>query len=413
MNYDVIIIGGGAAGCMAAALLGRARPGRRILLLEKAPRVGKKLLATGNGTCNISNIHASSHFYHGDKNLAQKALSAFSPDDARAYFASIGVDTVIRSDGKVYPLSEQAGAVLDALRLEMAAWGVEARCDYPVSRIAPAKKGWQVITQGETLCAAQVLVCAGGAAAPSLGGSSDGYGLLTALGYEKTPLFPSIVQLRTDTAFVRSVKGLRVDARAWLTLDSREVAENTGEVLFTDYGLSGPAIMQISRPAADWERRKKGMLTAHLSLLPDWQEDAVYARICQRRALPGRTLEDLLTGLLHKRVGQTVLRAADVLPLTRPVSSLTDKECRRIAQFVKDWPFTVTGTQGFGGAQVTAGGIAGHQVDTATFALKNHTGLYVAGEVLDVDGDCGGFNLQFAWSSAYVATKAMTARWEG
>lgn len=411
MKYDVIIIGGGAAGCMAAALLGRMQADRRILLLEKAPRVGKKLLATGNGTCNISNIHASVGDYHGAENLVKAALSAFGPRQTMDFFTTIGVDVTVREDGKVYPLSAQAGAVLDALRLEAAAYGVETRCDCGVDSLKPLKNGWQAVTAAETFFGEQVLVCTGGAAAPSLGGSAESYRLLTALGCEKTPLFPSIVQLRTDTGYVRAVKGLRVDARAWLTLDGKTVAENTGEVLFTEYGLSGPAIMQISRPAADWERRKKGQMVAHLELLADWTADALEERIWQRSRLPGRTLGDLLTGMLHKRIGQTVLRTAQVLPLSRSADSLTTFECRRIAETVKDWSFTVHGTQGFGGAQVTAGGIAGNHIDSATFSVKNRPGLYAVGEMLDVDGDCGGFNLQFAWSSAYVAAKAIAAHW--
>ena len=411
MEYDVIIVGGGAAGCMAAALLGAAEPKKHILLLEKAPRVGKKLLATGNGTCNITNIHATPRHYHGAGALAQAVLEAFTPRETMAYFTSIGVDMTLREDGKVYPLSSQAGAVLDALRLEAAAYGVETRCDCAVRELLPGKNNWRVLTEQGTFTAQQVLVCTGGAAAPSLGVSGESYSLLTALDCEKTPLFPSIVQLRTDTSFVRAVKGLRVDAKAWLTLEGKTVAENTGEVLFTEYGLSGPAIMQISRPAGDWERRKRGELVAHLSLLPDWSPEALEKRIWQRSRLPRRTLEDLLTGLLHKRVGQTVLRVAKVLPLTRSADSLTPAECHRIAVTMQDWTFAVTGTQGFGGAQVTAGGIAGHQIAPGTMALKGRQGLYVAGEVLDVDGDCGGFNLQFAWSSAYVAAKAIAARW--
>ena len=190
-------------------------------------------------------------------------------------------------------------------------------------------------------------------------------------------------------------------------LDDKELAAQTGEVLFTDYGLSGPAVMQISRAAADWERRKKGALCARLDLLPQWSAEALTARIKERRQLPGRTLEELLTGLLHKRVGQTVLRVAEVLPLTRPADSLTDEECARVAATIKHWRLPVTGTQGFGGAQVTAGGIDAARVDAHTMAIKGLPGLYAAGEVLDVDGDCGGFNLQFAWSSAYVAARAM------
>jgi len=200
-----------------------------------------------------------------------------------------------------------------------------------------------------------------------LGGSAEGYRLLTDLGCQKTPLFPSIVQLRTATDFVRAVKGIRVDAALRLSLNGKTVAKNIGEVLFTDYGLSGPAVMQISRPVGDWERQKKGEMVAHLDLLPDWDEKKLVDRIRQRRLLAGRTMEDLLTGLTNKRVGQTILRVAGVLPLTRETGTLTDDEAARVAATLKDWRLTVTGTQGFGGAQVTAGGIDAAEVSD-TFA---------------------------------------------
>ncbi len=414
-DFDCVVVGGGAAGLAAACFLGRAASAqgvhRRILLLEKAPRVGKKLLATGNGTCNITNMNADARRYHGAPSLAAAVLRAFPPSQAVAFFRSIGVDCLVRDDGKVYPYSEQAAAVLDALRMECASVGVEIRCDAAVTAIKPMRDGFSLSLADGRLTARQVLVCVGGAAAPSLGGSADGYSLLTALGYGKTPLFPSIVQLRTATDFVRAVKGIRVDATVGLYLDGQPQAENTGEVLFTDYGVSGPAVMQISRVAGDWERRRQGNLTARLDLLPQWSEKELIARVTERSQLSGRTLEDLLTGLLHKRVGQTVLRVAGVLPLTRSAHTLTAEECRRVTATIKNWELPVIGTQGFGGAQVTAGGIDASAFAADTLMSRRHCGLFAAGEMLDVDGDCGGFNLQFAWSSAYVAATAMAARW--
>ncbi|MBQ4612273.1 MAG: aminoacetone oxidase family FAD-binding enzyme [Clostridia bacterium] len=412
MVFDCVIVGGGAVGLAAACFLGRAAAdtNKRILVLEKAPRVGKKLLATGNGTCNITNIHADGRQYHGTPTLAKRLLAAFTPTQAMEFFASIGVDCVVRADGKVYPAGEQAAAVLDALRLETAAYGVQTRCECPVTALRPTKDGFALTTPDGVITARQVLVCTGGAAAPSLGGSADGYRLLTDLGCKKTPLFPSIVQLRTDTAFVRAVKGIRVDATVTLRLDGNELAAATGEVLFTDYGLSGPAVMGISRAAADWERKKTGALTVALDLLATWETPALEARIAARSRMPGRTMEDLLTGLLNKRVGQTILRTCDIA-LTRAADSLTNEECARVAKQIKNWEIAVVGTQGFGGAQVTAGGIDPSDFGPDTLCHRRYRGLYAAGEVLDVDGDCGGFNLQFAWSSAYAASCAIAAAW--
>ncbi len=410
MSYDLIVIGGGAAGLAASVFLTRKKPGCRVLVLEKNPRVGKKLLATGNGTCNLTNVTATAADYHGAPRLAKKVLEALTIPQTMAFFTSIGVDCVTREDGKVYPASEQAGAVLDALRLTAEAQGVTILCEKKADRLIKNKTGWTVQVGEESHTAPYVLVTVGGAAAPALGGSAEGYRLLTDLGCRKTPLFPSIVQLRTATDFVRSVKGIRVEATLRLRLDGKELAQNTGEVLFTDYGLSGPAVMQISRPVGDWERQKKGEMTAHLDLLPTWNKADLTARIIERSHLLGRTLEDLLTGLTHKRVGQTVLRVAGVLPLTRPADSLTTEEAARIADTLKDWCLPVTGTQGFGGAQVTAGGVDAAEVDGQTLEIKRLPGVYAAGEVLDVDGNCGGYNLQFAWSSAYVAAESISKR---
>ncbi len=410
MKYDLIIIGGGAGGLAASVFLTREKPGCRVLVLEKNPRVGKKLMATGNGTCNLTNVTATTANYHGAPVLAEKMLKALTVRQTMDFFTDIGVDCVTREDGKVYPASEQAGSVLDALRLTAEASGVTILCEKKAERIQKTKSGWMVKAGEDSYTASYLLVTVGGAAAPALGGSAEGYRLLTDLGCQKTPLFPSIVQLRTATDFVRSVKGIRVDATLSLKRNGKELARNTGEVLFTDYGLSGPAVMQISRPVGDWERQKKGDMTACLDILPTWNKGDLTRRILERSKLPGRTLEDLLTGLTHKRVGQTVLRVAGVLPLTRPVDSLTAAEAERIADTLKGWCLPVTGTQGFGGAQVTAGGIDATEVDDRTLEIRRLPGVYAAGEVLDVDGDCGGYNLQFAWSSACVVAQAIAKK---
>ncbi len=414
MKTDIAIIGGGAAGLAAAVFAARAARERalalRVTVLEKAPRVGRKLLATGNGTCNITNLHAVPARYHGaDAAFVLPALSAFSPADAMDFFRSIGVVCRAREDGRVYPLCEQAAAVLDCLRAECAAWGVEIRCDEAVEAITRQKGGFLLKTAAGTVDAGQVLVTAGGAASPSLGGGTDGYALLAALGHDKTPLFPAITQMKAESDFLRAVKGLRADVSLTLLHNGQVAAASAGELLFTEYGLSGPAALAVSRTAGDWERRRTGTLTAVVDLLPEWSESEVAAEIARRGNLPGRTMEDLLTGLLHKRIGQTVLRAAGVLPLSRAADTLTEKEVQAAAHTVKNWEFPVTGTKGLAAAQVTAGGIATAGFDPQTMQSRRVPGLFAAGEVLDIDGDCGGFNLQWAWSSAHAAAIAMVA----
>ncbi len=413
--YDTVIVGGGAAGLTAAVLLGQMgeRLSRRysILILEKQARVGKKLLATGNGTCNITNMAATPDRYHGNRALAKAVVHRFSPPDTIAFFNHIGVNCVQHADGKVYPRAAQASAVLDQLRREAAVYGVEERCDSKVTAIQKSKNGFTITTATDTIHAKTVLVCTGGAAAPALGGDTDGYGLLTALGHNRRPLFPSIVQVKTDTTYVRAMKGLRIDGKVTLTSPT-ESRSDTGEILFTEYGLSGPAVMQVSRVAGSWERQKRGECTAFLDLLPDMPINDLITILSVRRSLKQRTLEGYLTGFLNKRIGQTVLRAAGHT-LTAPADSLSDADVKALAQLMKNWAFPVVGTKGFAGAQVTAGGIDGAEFNPDTMESRFIKGIFAAGEVLDVDGDCGGMNLQFAFSSAAVAVHGIIERLKG
>lgn len=403
MKWDCITIGGGASG-MAAAIFCAERD-KRVLLLEKAPRVGKKLLATGNGTCNITNIHAIPDRYHQAADFVRPALTQFPPSSAIDFFERIGVSCVTRENGRVYPRCEQAGAVLDCLRLTMTERGVTVQCDSDVTAVTPRKDGWQVTVNGNTVTAHAVVIATGGAAAPALGGNASCYTLPLSIGHHKTPLYPAIVQVRTDTTFVRAMKGLRTDATVTFSLNGKAIAAHTDELLFTEYGISGPAVMQISRAVGDWERRKNGDMSVTLDFLPTLSYDAVWADLCLRRDR-GRQMEDFLTGLLHKRIGQTLCRMAG-LSLTDNGATLTDTQLHRLCDTIKNATLSVTGTQGFGGAQVTAGGIERAEVDPETMASLKAKNLYLLGEVLDVDGECGGFNLQWAWSSAYAAAQAI------
>ena len=412
---DVLFIGGGAAGLCGALMLKRCAPQMSVTVVEKAPRVGKKLLATGNGTCNLSNIHADVSHYHGqDSSFAAFALETFTPKDARNFFASIGVKTEVRENGRMYPECASAAAVLDCLRLALDEAGVSVTCDTAVTKIIQKNGAWDVETidkdgKGKTLSTKKVIMAAGGCASPKLGGCGDGYDLMAALGYERTTLTPSIVTLKTDTTFVKAVKGLRVDATVTIS-DGQKTLSETGEVLFTEYGLSGPAVMQVSRLAGEWERKKQGDLTLSLDLLPTMNEAEVLDHLIYRRAiLKDRLLEDYLTGLFQRRVGQTALKVAKALPFTRKVNSLTDEELKALAKTLKKWDFPVVGTTGFANAQVTAGGLKTDAFDPLTMQSKRHSGLYALGEVLDVDGDCGGFNLHFAWSSACACATAIAS----
>ena len=394
----VAVIGGGASGLMAA--LTAAQQGASVVLLERQGRVGRKLLATGNGRCNLTNLELSENNYHGARpNFARPALTAFGPEETLAFFRGLGLLTAAEAGGRVYPLSDQAGSVVDVLRFAAEGAGVETRADFDVTAIRRNGDGFSVCSDSGSVPADRVVLCCGGMAGGRLGGTKSGYELLRALGHHVTKLYPALVQLRTDNTFVRSLKGVRADAGVRLERDGQALAESAGEVQFADYGVSGPAVFEISRAAAT----EPGELTIHLDLLRDMDfAEAAETVEARRQALPGLTLENLLTGTVHNRLGRTVLRYAGY-DLSAPVGGLRRRDVNRIAGALKDFVLPVTGTQGFEGAQVTAGGARTDEFDPETLESRLVPGLYAAGEVLDIDGDCGGYNLQWAWASGRLA----------
>lgn len=409
-HYDILIVGGGAAGLFAAAYMGyctrQKHRSLQIAVCEKAPRVGKKLAVTGNGTCNLSHIPAEPHSYHGSRNgFVNDILAAYPPERTRELFQKFGVETRRRADGRVYPTCLQASAVLDCLRLEMAANGTAELVNTAVTQLTPKNGEWIVTADVGTVTARRVIVAAGGAASPSVGGCIDGYALLRTLGCKIIPPFPSVVPIRTETAFVRALKGIRVDAGISLICNGQALASARGELLFTDYGLSGPAVMQISRHVGKWEQHKNGEMTVRLDLVPSMSLKEVHDLLLQRQqSLVDRKTDDWMTGFIHKRIGQTLLRSAKI-PLDLPLSSVGNAQLALLASRCKAWPIAVNGTMGFGAAQVTAGGADTASFDPHTLEHLRHPGLFAVGEVLDVDGDCGGYNLQWAWSSAMAASE--------
>lgn len=396
---QLVIIGGGASGLMAA-IAAKETDGRLdVSLLEGRDRVGKKLLATGNGRCNLTNLGPLEGRYHGDWNWIRQVLEQFTVEQTLSFFHSIGVSAVELEEGKAYPRSLQAASVLDALRYRAQELGVQTICTRQVTEIRRNGQGFSLLCKdGVSVPASAVIVCAGGKASASLSSDGAGYPLLSALGHSVTPLFPAIVQLRTDTSLLRPLKGIKVTARVTARAGGDSRCE-TGEVLFTEYGLSGPPVLQVSRL---FSAGQSGRIL--LDLIPDWTDQELLRELKQRRtALSRRPLEQYLVGLLPKRLGETLLKAAGMVPLQRPVSAITERETRALAGWIKRWELAVKGPHSWQSAQVTAGGVRTAEFDPSTLESSKVRGLFAAGEVLDVDGDCGGFNLQWAWSSGRVA----------
>ncbi|MBQ7455956.1 MAG: aminoacetone oxidase family FAD-binding enzyme [Clostridia bacterium] len=396
MNNTVLILGGGASGLAAAVVA--ARRGKQVTLLERGERVGRKLLATGNGRCNLANLGAPVYF--GDAAFAMQVLEHMPVSDVLRFFEGIGLPTRADAAGRVYPACNQAAAVLDVLRAQLTALNVRVETGTEAQALVKEADGWLVKTNRGPFRASSVLVCCGGMAAPKLGGV-NAYGLLTALGCRLVPPAPALAPLETEKAPLKGLSGLRLPAALTLCDGARPVARTRGEALFADYGVSGVCAMQLARDAgALLQKKREAWLRVDFSPAmgigdaPMGREDpstdseeAVRAFLRGRENLPGGPLLGALPRVLREK-----LAPAPAKDLPRMLSA---------------YPLRVTGVRGFDQAQVTQGGIDPRDFDPATLQHRALPGLFACGEVLNVDGDCGGFNLQFAFATGILAGRAV------
>lgn len=397
---NVCVIGGGAAGMLAA--LTAVENGHRVLLLERQSRVGRKLLATGNGRCNLSNYHVSPAHYHGGAGFCDFALSQFDVGETLQYFASLGLLTVSEASGRIYPMSNMAGSVLDVLRYALERPEIDLQTGQTVTAVRKMPEGFSVKTETDTFSARCLILAAGGAAGSKVGGGMDGYRLAKSLGHHRTALYPSLVQLKTDPTYPRALKGVKAQCGISICRGSQVLARNSGEVLFTEYGVSGPAIFDLSRSVS----AGGSDLTCLLNFFPDWEEAEVLHWLSQRQAaMAAHEASTLLTGSCHTRLGQMICKSAGFT--NQRAAGLTRDDLRRIARQATHFTLPITGTCGFDQAQVTAGGLDTSEFDPRTLQSRLVPGLYACGELLDIDGDCGGYNLQWAWSSGRLAGKLL------
>ena len=391
------IIGGGAAG-MAAALAAAEDKNCSVVLMERQARLGKKLSATGNGRCNLSNLHASEGGYNGDDPHFHKyALKAYPPEETLQWFSDLGLYTVTEASGKVYPYSDQANSVVDVLRFSLEQERIEVLTDFEVMKVKKSGDVFCVTAKDQTLEFDRLIIACGGLAGTRLGGTMSGYKLLRLFGHKCTKLRPTLVQVKTSWPGVSALKGVRANCHAAIYHNGRLCRESVGEIQFTEFGLSGPVIYEISRDACqgsgDWECR--------LDFLPDLPAQKLMRPLMMKRS-SNLTAEDLFTGILHNRLGRVLIKEAGIRANT-PISHLYDSQLKDVISLAKDFRVTLTEPLGMDAAQVTAGGIVTSEFDPATMESKLVDGLYACGEVLDVDGDCGGYNLQWAWSSGRLA----------
>lgn len=391
------IIGAGASG-MAAAIHAAQKEETEVLLLERQARVGRKLQATGNGRCNLSNLHALEGGYHGEEpDFSAFALNAFPPEKTRGWFRSLGLLTVAEPSGRVYPFSDQANSVVDVLRFALDRPNIRLAAGAEVTRVKRFGERFRLETAEETFVCDKLIVACGGLAGTKLGGGMSGYQILRSLGHHSTKLRPTLVQLKTDWPAVSALKGVRAECRGEILRNGQLWAKSAGEIQFTEYGLSGPMIFEMSRDVC----REKGNWECVLDLLPVLSQEELQGVLKARRAtnLPNG---EILTGILHNRLGRVLVQSCG-LPLLGRAAELTDGEIQELAEKVKGFSVHLTEPMGMDSAQVTAGGIVTGEFDPTTMESKLVPGLYACGEVLDVDGDCGGYNLQWAWSSGALA----------
>lgn len=397
----VVVIGGGAAGMVAA--ITAARQGAKVTILEKNDRVGRKLLATGNGKCNFSNSFCTFRDYAGENaEFIRAALSGFDLSKTLDFFEGLGIIHREESGGRLYPYSEQGSSVLDALREELACQNIEIIFGSRVVDVFYADPLYTVTTEKRLkLTAHAVILTTGGKAGPQYGSTGDGYDIASALGHMILEPRPALVQMASDQKFFSQLKGVRAKGTVILLQNLEILASETGEIQFTESGLSGICIFDISRFMQRLQDPRECSIS--IDFMPEWNEQDLNAMFTKRiMALEHSMADHLLNGILHKKLIPVVLRECKISPQAR-IKELKNLEIARLVKLLKDWRIPVVGTRGWEDAQVTTGGVSTNEVNPVTMESRIASNLYFAGEILDVDGKCGGFNLQWAWTSGALA----------
>ncbi len=400
MKREIVIIGGGASGLMAAITC--QRQGKQVLVLEQKDRVGKKILATGNGKCNFTNLEQSEACYHSSQNsFPKKTLQQFSAEDTVRFFETLGV-FVKERNGYMYPYSGQASTILDALYLEAKRLGVQMQCGCKVHRVQRQKDYFTIVYGDKSIQAEKVILAAGGKASPAHGSDGSGFELAKKLGHHTTKLCPALTGLKSKETFCKGLAGVRADATVSLYVNDEYVTNDTGELQLTNYGVSGIPVFQICRVAGMALLEKK-KVTVKIDFFPTWKEKQLREYVLELKKRFGKDASgQILAGMINKKVLLVLLKQAGISG-DIPLAKVSDESCMKLCKYMKSLSFGITQTNGFENAQVCAGGIDTREVNADTMESKLVSQLYFAGEIMDVDGICGGYNLQWAWTSGYVA----------
>lgn len=406
MKRHVLIVGAGASGMTAA--IHAAREGVKVTLLEQKEHPGKKLLSTGNGRCNLTNRDQKDEYYHcSQAGFPASALGRFSAEDTLEFFGRLGIVPKDRN-GYIYPNSDQASSVLDALVQELEHLGVRTVCRCPVTKAAKEGETFILSSSQGRFRGDALILAAGSRAAPATGSDGSGYRLAQGFGHRLVTPLPALVQLRCREKHYKRLAGVRSEAGVRLFADGKLLAEDRGELQLTDYGISGIPVFQVSRYASMALHRKQDV-TARINFLPNMDQRQAEKLMDQRRRdLEDRTCIQWMNGLLNSKLSAVLLFLAGIQE-KQPVKSVSRSQWNRLRELMTDYETGIAAANPFENAQVCCGGVDTRQVKEETLESLLVEGLYFCGELLDVDGICGGYNLQWAWSSGAAAGRSAAA----
>lgn len=385
------------------AAISATRRGAEVIIIDHMDRIGKKILSTGNGKCNYTNRKQGLRYYRGENPaFVLPVFAQFGFEETVNFFREIGIYPK-EKNGYFYPASEQATAVLEVLRLELARLKVHIATECVINEIKKTKKGFAVVTNQKTFFGDCCIFACGGKAFPKSGSDGSAYPYIKKFGHSFIEVVPALVQLKAKQLFFKSIAGIRSDIRVQLYIDEKLICEDRGEVQLTDYGISGIPSFQVSRYAAKALGEKK-KVSATLDFVPYLSREELYQEL-ERRFLQkksGKTCEEALYGLFQKKLIPLFLKENGI-SLHEPAEGTSKKKLAKLAEYCKHVVIDIVDTKGFEHAQVSAGGVNTEEINPDTLESLLEQGIYFAGEVIDIDGMCGGYNLQWAWSSGYVA----------
>lgn len=404
MSNQVAIIGAGASGLVAAIVA--ARRGAKVHVYEKNNKIGKKILATGNGRCNVTNQHIELSNYHGlNSSFVNPSINHFNASTCKAFFAELGVELVEGQRGRLYPRSLQSSSIVELLVYECKRLHVEFFLETKVESISKKSKGFSLHVEGKSLHVDRVLVATGGLAMPTLGSCDSGYEFAKSFGHSIVPTHASLVQLVCKED-LKSISGVKVEGNIEVYEDGQSKTHASGDILFTNYGISGSAVLDVSRVVSHSLLYNRA-LHVKIDLLPEYSKEQLKNLLKKRQKHSnGKSVALWLDGFINSKLAKFIEKSLHV----KNADELNNKELTKLVYALKNLTLHVNDTKGFKTAEVTAGGVSTQEINSQTMESKLQRGLFFSGEVVDIDADCGGYNLHWAWASGMSAGNSIVTK---